>query len=364
MEKLEMKQFSDVYRNKRVLITGHTGFKGSWLALWLKQLGAEVIGVSLPNSNNSNHWNLNRLLIDDRRLDICNYESLKLVLFETKPDIVFHLAAQALVRKSYQVPLETWSVNVLGTANLLDACNKTPSVKAIVVITSDKCYENKERTWGYCENDRLGGHDPYSGSKAAAELVAASYRFSFFNTHSAPLLATARAGNVIGGGDWSEDRLIPDLIRAISNNQTLEIRSPQATRPWQHVLDSLSGYLLLGQRLLGGDKTFADAWNFGPEAAGNRTVAEILVKFNQYWPTTHWCVKEKSQLHEANLLYVDSTKAKTQLGWSPIWSLEETLEKTALWYRAWIANNEVISLSQLEEYSKAAFNAEIEWAVS
>jgi CDP-glucose 4,6-dehydratase len=362
MEELVMTHFAGVYRRKRVLITGHTGFKGSWLALWLTELGADVIGVSLPQSSNSIHWALNGLSIDDRRLNICDPSLLKNVLNETKPDIVFHLAAQALVRKSYQTPLETWSTNVLGTANLLDACRNTPSVQAIVVITTDKCYENQEWPWGYRENDSLGGFDPYSASKAGAELVASSYRNSFFNEASAPLLATARAGNVIGGGDWSEDRLIPDLVRAIESNHSLEIRSPDATRPWQHVLESLSGYLLLGQKLLSGSRVFAEAWNFGPEKDGNRTVAEVLGLLNNHWSNMKWHVADKSQLHEANLLYLDSAKAQKLLGWQPVWSLDMTLEKTAQWYQAWLVSKDVISRKQLTDYVESAANAKIEWA--
>ena len=226
-----MKQFSDVYRGKRILLTGHTGFKGSWLALWLTELGADVTGVSLPPETQPNHWDLLDLKNEDHRADIRDFEVLSKIVAETKPEIVFHLAAQPLVRRSYRDPLETWSTNIMGTANILEACRHTSSVQAIVVITTDKCYENNEWPWGYREIDRLGGHDPYSASKAGAELVAASYRSAFFNTEKSPLLATARAGNVIGGGDWSEDRLIPDLVRATTNKQSMEIRSPNATRP-------------------------------------------------------------------------------------------------------------------------------------
>ena len=359
-----MTQFADVYRGKRVLVTGHTGFKGSWLTLWLKDLGAEVIGVSLPHSSNSNHWTLNDLPIDDRRLDICNAESLQIVLNETRPEIVFHLAAQALVRKSYKNPLETWSTNVMGSVNILEACRHLPSVRAIVSITTDKCYQNQEWPWGYRESDRLGGHDPYSASKACAELVVESYRSAFFNTENAPLLATARAGNVIGGGDWSENRLIPDLVRALESNQSLEIRSPGATRPWQHVLESLSGYLLLGQKLLSGDRSFADAWNFGPEPEGNRTVAEVLEKLNKHWEKMEWHVDSQSQPHEANLLYLDSAKARSRLGWSPVWNIDTTIEKTAQWYEAWLSNNKVISRQQYDTYVEAARNAKLEWTKS
>jgi CDP-glucose 4,6-dehydratase len=236
-------------------------------------------------------------------------------------------------------------------------------VTAVVVVTTDKCYENREWPWGYRENDQLGGHDPYSASKAAAELVAASYRDAFFMSKSktSPLLATARAGNVIGGGDWSADRLIPDAVRALEKNASLEIRSPQATRPWQHVLESLSGYLLLGQKLLMGDSHFAEAWNFGPSVDGNRTVAEVLVKLQQYWKTMCWHVSEHQQPHEAKLLYLDSAKANAKLGWSPVWNLETTLQKTAEWYSAW-QTEKVISRHQLTEYMRTATENNLQWA--
>lgn len=364
MEVLEVKLFANIYRNKRVLVTGHTGFKGSWLALWLHELGADVTGISLPPERQPNHWDLLRLPIVDRRLDIRDMEALQKSVHEARPDIVFHLAAQPLVRRSYKAPLETWSTNVTGTASVLEACRQEPSVRAIVAITTDKCYENCEWPWGYRENDRLGGHDPYSASKAGAELVAASYRSAFFNTDSAPLLATARAGNVIGGGDWSEDRLIPDLIRALEKKQSLEIRSPNATRPWQHVLESLSGYLLLGQRLLMGDKVFAEAWNFGPELEGNRTVSEVLGKLNQEWENMLWHVTEKPQPHEATLLYLDSAKARSKLHWHPVWNIDTTLASTAAWYRNWLQSRVIISRQQLADYVSAAAQVNIEWARS
>jgi CDP-glucose 4,6-dehydratase len=358
-----MKPFGDIYRGKRVLVTGHTGFKGSWLTLWLHELGAEVTGIALPPETQPNHWELLGLVVNEHRLDIRDYEALKRVFLAAQPEIVFHLAAQPLVRRSYREPLDTWATNVMGTANVLEACRHTPSVRAIVAITTDKCYENRERPWGYRENDRLGGHDPYSASKAGSELVAASYRSSFFNAEPPPLLATARAGNVIGGGDWSEDRLIPDLVRAVALNQSLEIRSPLATRPWQHVLESLSGYLLLGQRLLQGDKAYAEAWNFGPESEGNRTVSEVLGKLNGQWMNMRWHVTEKPQPHEATLLYLDSTKARSKLLWQPVWSLDAALAKTADWYRAWLEAGKVKSREQLLDYIAAAAQANIEWVV-
>lgn len=359
-----MRLFGDTFRGKRVLLTGHTGFKGSWLALWLHELGADVTGISLPPETAPNHWDMLALPVDDRRIDIRDASALIQVFADKQPEIVFHLAAQPLVRRSYREPLDTWSTNVMGTANVLEACRQTSSVQAIVVITTDKCYENNEWSWGYREIDRLGGHDPYSASKAGAELVAASYRNAFFNTPDAPLLATARAGNVIGGGDWSEDRLIPDLVRALSAGQSLEIRSPDATRPWQHVLESLSGYLMLGQRLLHGDKAFAEAWNFGPEPEGNRTVAEVLDKLNEHWSGMRWHVTDKPQPHEATLLYLDSAKARSRLHWQPVWQIDNTLATTAEWYRAWLEQGQMTSRQQLTAYIAAAAKANIEWSRS
>lgn len=357
-----MKLFGGAYQGRRVLITGHTGFKGSWLTLWLQELGAEVTGVALPPAARPSHWDLLGLSIDDRRLDIREFDALRRVFSETQPEIVFHLAAQPLVRRSYRDPLETWSTNVMGTANVLEACRQQPSVRAIVAVTTDKCYENRGWPWGYRENDRLGGHDPYSASKAGAELVAASYRNAYLFEAGSPLLATARAGNVIGGGDWSEDRLIPDLIRALETGKSLEIRSPDATRPWQHVLESLSGYLMLGQRLLQGEKSLAAAWNFGPEPEGNRTVSEVLGKLSQHWEVLRWHVSTEPQPYEAKLLYLDSAKARSQLRWQPAWNIDATLARTAEWYRAWLEGREVLSRRQLADYIATAASANLEWA--
>jgi len=354
--------FADAYRGKRVLITGNTGFKGSWLALWLNQLGAIVTGIGLPPKKNLSHWNLLKLPIKDYPLDIRNLDLLHQAFSESQPEIVFHLAAQSLVRYSYIDPLETWSTNVIGTANILEACRKQTSVRAIVVVTSDKCYENREWPRGYRENDRLGGHDPYSASKAGAELLVSSYQSSFFNTNQAPLLATARAGNVIGGGDWSEDRLIPDLIRALEKNESLGVRSPLATRPWQHVLESLSAYLVLGQNLLTGENVFAQSWNFGPELEGNRSVTQVLEQLKAQWKDILWHITDQPEPHEACLLYLDSTQARSKLGWHPIWNFEIGLEKTITWYRSWLENGDILSLQQLTEYVEAAGQAKIDWA--
>lgn len=361
MEELGMTFFDDIYRGKRVLITGHTGFKGSWLALWLKELGAVVTGAALPAATVPNHWGIIRCNNVEHHIDIRDPETLAALVKSVQPEMVFHLAAQSLVRRSYREPLETWSTNVMGTANLIEACRKTNSVKAMVVVTTDKCYENQGWPWGYRENDRLGGHDPYSASKAGTELVAASYRSAFFDSIESPLLATARAGNVIGGGDWADDRLIPDIVRAVGAGRSLEIRSPRATRPWQHVLDCLSGYLMLGENLLKGRKEFAQAWNFGPEVASNRTVAEVLESLKESWPEMQWHKSDKTQPHEANWLYLDSSKANTILKWRPTWHFEETLGATADWYRAWLEFGRASSEKQIAIYAEDAKRANAQW---
>ena len=359
--KVGLKLYGDVYRGKRVLLTGHTGFKGSWLALWLHQLGAQVAGIALPPEASPSHWEMLSLPIDSRIIDIREEGPLLDAVRGLRPDIVFHLAAQPLVRRSYQEPLMTWSTNVVGTANVLEACRQTSSVRAIVAVTTDKCYENREWPWGYRETDRLGGHDPYSASKAAAELVVTSYRRAFFDAANAPLLASARAGNVIGGGDWSQDRLIPDLVRATSQRSGLEVRSPAATRPWQHVLESLSGYLQLGERLLDGDRSAADAWNFGPQPEGNRSVADVLAGLQRHWPEMRWHVADGPRPHESTLLYLDSSKARQMLHWHPVWSFDEALARTAAWYRAWQADVQPPSREQLAAYVDDAARGNAAW---
>lgn len=361
LEMLGINQFSNIFQDKRVLITGHNGFKGSWLALWLTQLGAKVTGISLPLESEFNHLNALEVKLTDHQIDIRNFNSTLKVFLDCQPDIVFHLAAQSLVRRSYRNPLDTWSTNVMGTVNILEACRQTKSVSAIVVITSDKCYKNEEWAWGYRENDSLGGHDPYSASKACAELVASSYQCAFFNSVYAPLIATARAGNVIGGGDWSEDRLFPDLVRSSIYGQSLEIRSPKASRPWQHVLESLSGYLLLGQKLLEGQKKIAEPWNFGPESNDNLTVSEILIRFNKYWPDLLWHIKQNIDHHETTSLYLDSAKARSEINWQPVWDINITLEKTAEWYQTWLKEKKSLSLHQLSQFINDASKKNIVW---
>lgn len=353
--------FGGIYKNKRVLVTGHTGFKGSWLVLWLQTMGAKVSGISLPPETTPNHWSLLNLNINSFYIDIRDEEKLRKKIIEINPEIIFHLAAQPLVRKSYKFPLDTWATNVMGTANLLEACRSLDKLSAVVIITTDKCYENKEQKKGYKETDQLGGYDPYSASKAGSELVASSYRRSFFDNSSDALIASARAGNVIGGGDWSEDRLIPDLFRAMEENHDLEIRSPKSTRPWQHILECLSGYLVLGQKLSDGNKDFADSWNFGPGLDVNKSVLDLLEEIKKELPNIKWKLSDMLHPHEVNLLYLNSAKARDRLDWKPVWSFEESVKNTSNWYKSWFDHKEVVSLLQLETYIKDAKNKSLKW---
>ena len=361
MEEL-VSMFEGIYSGRKILVTGHTGFKGSWLSLWLSALGSEVVGLSLPLASDHNHWRLLKLNVESHFVDIRDQNLLCNTIQILKPDMIFHLAAQPLVRRSYQEPIETWATNVMGTANILNAARDVDNLEAVIVVTTDKCYENKEWVWGYREIDPLGGHDPYSASKGGSELVTASFRNSFFNLPTSALIASARAGNVIGGGDWSEDRLIPDLIRCIELNNALHIRSPNATRPWQHVLECLSGYLVLGQQLLQGNKSCAGAWNFGPERDGNRQVQEILQTIKKHSPDFQWSQSEGGQPHEAQLLHLDSGKARENLSWKPVWSFEEGVEATVDWYKAWLDKKELISETQLMNYCEKARMRGLKWA--
>lgn len=362
MEALVLNAFGAAYRGRRILVTGHTGFKGSWLCLWLHSLGAEVTGLALDPPTKPSHWEQLRLSIKDHRIDIRDEAAVRDVFAAESPEVVFHLAAQSLVRQSYREPVTTWATNVLGTAHVLEAARHTPGMRAVVCVTSDKCYENREWPWAYREQDSLGGHDPYSASKAGAELVAASYRTAFLQQPMAPLLATARGGNVIGGGDWSEDRLIPDAVRSIVATEPLVVRAARATRPWQHVLDCLSGYLALGQRLLTGDTASADAWNFGPDGEGNRSVEQVLRGLALTWSELRWQVASEPQPHEAGMLQLDSAKAKMHLGWHPVWSFERALQHTAHWYGRFMEAGEVSSADQLRTYVADAGKAGLSWA--
>lgn len=360
--------FDRIYHNKRVLITGHTGFKGSWLVLWLSQLGAQITGYSLQPPTEPNHFDLLDLDIVSIIDDVRDAEKVKQVIKEQQPEIIFHLAAQPIVRLSYEDPIETFTSNVMGTINVLEASRESGTVRAIVNVTSDKCYENRGWSWGYREIDAVGGYDPYSASKGCAELITSCWRSSFFNlkdygTKHHTLLASCRAGNVIGGGDWAIDRLIPDMMRAINKKKTAKIRNPHAIRPWQHVLEPLSGYLLLGQKLLDGRKEFADAWNFGPSEEGNVTVDDIADQVRKAWPSIEYTIqKTPDEPHEAGMLRLDCSKARTKLEWIPVWDRKTAIEKTALWYRTFYESGKVISLEDLGSYVAAAKSKQISWA--
>ena len=325
----------EFWQGKRVLITGHTGFKGSWLAFWLKMLGAEVSGYALAPETEPNLFDNLKLenQINSMIGDIRDLEKFAAALDEFQPEIVFHLAAQSLVRKSYKQPVETYQTNVIGTVNVLEAIRRAASVKAAVIITTDKVYENNEWHWAYRENERLGGFDPYSNSKACAELAVSAYRNSFFAENEC-LIATARAGNVIGGGDWSEDRLLPDVFRFLIFDKPLVIRYPNAVRPWQHVLEPLAGYMKLAEKLYAGEKSFGDAWNFGSSEADAKSVGWILEKIKNIWNApVHWQIEQTKQPHEAGLLKLDSTKAKTTLGWQPVLNITQAIDLTAEWFK-------------------------------
>ena len=355
--------FQGIYRNCRVLVTGHTGFKGSWLCAWLNSLGAEVCGLALAPDQTPDHFSLLKTPLHSEICDIRDAEKVKRILTAFRPEIVFHLAAQPLVRTSYREPRETFETNVMGTVNLLDACRFTPSVRAVVVITTDKCYANPENGKPFTEDDPLGGYDPYSASKGAAEIAAASYRSAFFSSADSPAVATARAGNVIGGGDWAQDRLIPDLIRAAAAGKAAEIRSPNAVRPWQHVLEALSGYLTLGTALLSGGQTVASAWNFGPLEAEAFTVGDIVEIARSEWDKISCRADENpDQPHEAAHLLLDCRKAQKLLRWQPVWNTERAVRRTVRWYREFYQNGNLVTLSDLESYCADARKAGLEWA--
>ncbi|MCK5170034.1 MAG: CDP-glucose 4,6-dehydratase, partial [Bacteroidales bacterium] len=349
--------------NKVCLVTGHTGFKGSWLSYWLTKMGAIVIGYSLEPNEGPNHFKLLGENYTSIVGDIRDLNSLNDTFIKYKPEIVFHLAAQALVLYSYENPIETYQTNVMGTMNVFEAARNTDSVKAIVNITSDKCYDNKEWIWGYRENDPMGGYDPYSSSKGCSEILTASYQRSYFNDGS-KLLASARAGNVIGGGDWAADRLIPDMLKAASNNSEVFIRSPYATRPWQHVLEPLSGYLNIGWKILEGNIMFADGWNFGPDLDNNISVKEVCTKAKGLWNKINFKVEENlTNHHEANLLMLDCSKAYKLLKWKPVWDIEQTLVKTIEWYKSFYLDGILNTDNDLTEYIQLAKEKSLKWAI-
>lgn len=351
--------FDNFYKGKRVLVTGHTGFKGSWLSIWLHELGAEVIGVGLDPFTERDNYVLSCIgqkMKADIRADIRDGERMKAIFKEYQPDIVFHLAAQPLVRLSYDIPVETYQTNVMGTINILEAIRVTDSVKVGVMITTDKCYENKEQIWGYRENEPMGGYDPYSSSKGAAEIAIASWRRSFFNPEQyaqhGKSIASVRAGNVIGGGDWALDRIIPDCIKALEVGNPIEIRSPKAIRPWQHVLEPLSGYMLLAQKMWDEPTKYCEGWNFGPRTESISTVWDVASKvIENYGSGELRDLSDPKALHEAKLLMLDISKAKFMLGWEPRLNIDETVALTVDWYKRYQQKTVVeVCVKQIKRY--------------
>jgi CDP-glucose 4,6-dehydratase len=344
------------WKGKRVFITGHTGFKGSWLSLWLQEMGAVLKGYSLEPDTNPSLFTEAGIAngMESEIGDIRDLSSMEKSMMDFAPQVLIHLAAQPLVRKSYIDPVETYSTNVMGTVNVLEAARKTTSLKSIVVVTTDKCYENKEWEWGYRENEPMGGHDPYSSSKGCVELVTSAYIRSFFNTDSMAALASARAGNVIGGGDWADDRLVPDILSAFAKAEPVIIRNPLSTRPWQHVLEPLSGYLVLAEALFHKGSAFEGAWNFGPKDEDCRSVGAILDLMTSLWGAgASWTLDKKSNPHEAGFLKLDCSKVTSRLMWHPKWNLDAALEKIIKWHKSWQSHADVkeLCLNEIKEYN-------------
>lgn len=360
----------EFYKGRRVFITGHTGFKGSWLSLWLSELGAEVFGYALDPPTEPNLYEACRLStkMNSEIADIRDLDKLKQVLMKIRPEIVFHLAAQSLVRHSYIEPVDTYETNVIGTVNLLEACRSAPSVRSIIVITSDKCYENNEAGKGYKETDRMGGYDPYSSSKGCAELVVSAYRQSFFKPAEykkhGVVLASTRAGNVIGGGDWGQDRLLADCLRSLMKGETIRIRNPKAVRPWQYVLEPLWGYLLLGLKMSRGGIKYGEGWNFGPVPKGAVSVAKLADRIVRAWGEGEWKYisnSTASNLHEAKVLTLNISKAKNKLGWRPVLTMDQTVKMTVDWFKQFHHSSSEIfmfSLSQIRSYEKILLKKE------
>ena len=342
------------WQGKRVFLTGHTGFKGSWLSLWLHSLGAIVKGYALNPPTNPSLFIEAKVdsIVDSQIGDIRNKNALFESMTTFNPDVLIHMAAQPLVRYSYDAPIETYEVNVIGTAKVLEVARSCVHLKAIVNITTDKCYENDGRSEGYKEDDKMGGYDPYSSSKGCAEIVASAYRRSFLQDQGVGL-ASVRAGNVIGGGDWANDRLIPDILRSFEKSEPVVIRNPKATRPWQHVLEPLSGYLILAQKLYEDQEDYAEGWNFGPNEKDVKPVDWILNKMISKWPNSSWELDQNSNPHEADFLKLDISKAESRLGWKPAWGLNQTLEKIITWHKDWLDKKDmrVVCLSEIKEYT-------------
>jgi CDP-glucose 4,6-dehydratase len=350
---------ADFWTGKKVFITGHTGFKGSWISFWLQEMGAIVKGYSLaPPTEPSLFVEADVAAgMESQIADIRDYQLLLNSIVAFKPEVVFHMAAQPLVRLSYDAPIETYSTNVMGTVHLLEACRKVSGIKAIVNVTSDKCYENQEWDWGYRENERLGGYDPYSNSKACAELVTSSFRQSFFNpaiySEHGVGLASVRAGNVIGGGDWALDRLVPDILKAFEDGRSVEIRNPHAIRPWQHVLEPLSGYLVTAEKLYLDGADYSEAWNFGPKDDDAQPVQKIVEALSTCWgDDAEWFLSEGNPPHEAHYLKLDCSKARVKLSWQPVWDLNTTLKKITKWHKEWLRKNNMRlhTLAEIKEY--------------
>jgi len=360
----------EIFKDKKVIVTGHTGFKGTWLSLWLTHLGAEVFGVSINIPTNPSHFISAELdkKINDYRADIRDAEKLKELFRKIQPDFVFHMAAQPLVRRSYENPLETWQTNTIGTVNMLDALRELRNPCTAIVITSDKCYDNVEWVWGYRETDALGGPDPYSASKGAAELAIRSYVRSYFPADGPIRIGIGRAGNVIGGGDWAEDRIVPDCICSWSKGETVSLRNPNATRPWQHVLEPLSGYLSLATALYAGPELHGQAFNFGPPAQQNHLVGELVTEMAKHWNQVRWKDVSGSHggPHESALLKLNCDKALHYLGWRAAWDFKTTVQHTVLWYRSYYENPEksieAISLKDIHRYVDSAKTQGVLWA--
>ena len=359
------------YRDKTVLITGHTGFKGSWLTMWLTSLGAKVVGLSVDVPSVPSNFHASKIMdsIDDYRCDVRDFKAVQQIIIDIQPDFVFHLAAQALVRPSYEQPLDTISTNALGTANILNALRSLMKPVVAVMITSDKAYDNVEWVWGYRESDRLGGKDPYSASKGMAELVIRSYVDSFFNTPDCNVrVGITRAGNVIGGGDWAKDRIVPDCMNAWSQGNMVDIRSPMATRPWQHVLEPLSGYLILGENLAKSSEYHGEAYNFGPPAQQNHSVSELIDEMAKHWNQVRWndISQNFGHVHEAGLLKLNCDKALFDLSWQPTLQFNETVRMTVEWYKGYyqeVGNSmHKLTMAQISEYTQYATDRKLEWA--